>query len=204
MVDETDTWFDAAFADAPLMLILRGLGVARSVALAERAWDLGIRMVEVPLQQEVDGRALRAVVERGRRRGQCVGAGTIIDEVGLRQAVACGAAFTVAPGFSPDVLALSRALRVPHLPGVATATEIQTVLRHHVRWVKAFPAARLGASWFRDMRGPFPHVRFVATGGMSSHNAAQFLEAGVRVVAVGSAIDDAAQLPALAALLEGP
>lgn len=45
-----DAWFDEAFAEAPIMVILRGLGAARSVELAERAWGLGIRMVEVPLQ----------------------------------------------------------------------------------------------------------------------------------------------------------
>ena len=51
------------------------------------------------------------------------------------------------------------------------------------------------------MAGPFPDARFVATGGMDAGNAAAFLDAGVRTVAVGSALEDPAQLPALAALL---
>ena len=68
-------------------------------------------------------------------------------------------------------------------------------------WLKAFPAQWLGVDWFRHIRGPFPEVRFVATGGMDANNAGDFLDAGVRVVAVGSALEDPAQLERLATLL---
>ena len=68
-------------------------------------------------------------------------------------------------------------------------------------WLKAFPASLLGTGWFRAMAGPFPGARFVATGGMDATNARAFLDAGVRAVAVGSALEDPAQLQALAKLL---
>ena len=54
---------------------------------------------------------------------------------------------------------------VPLLPGVATPTEVQLALAHGVSWLKAFPARWLGCEWFSLIRGPFPQVRFVATGG---------------------------------------
>ena len=56
-------WFEEAFAGAPLMAILRGMGVERSARLATTAWDLGLDSVEVPLQTDEDER--RAA--RGRR-----------------------------------------------------------------------------------------------------------------------------------------
>ena len=171
MALDSNAWFDDAFATAPIMLILRGLGVARSSALAERAWDHGIRMVEVPLQSAEDHRSLSALAERAAERGLVVGAGTIIDPEGVRRAAECGAAFTVAPGTAFDVVDASYERGLPHLPGVATASEVQSVRRHGLSWAKAFPAARLGSPWFGDMRGPFPDMRFVATGGMSALNA---------------------------------
>ena len=61
--------FDEIFAGAPLMAILRGMGVERSARLATTAWDLGIDSVEVPLQTEEDDRALREVVRLGAERG---------------------------------------------------------------------------------------------------------------------------------------
>ena len=51
------------------------------------------------------------------------------------------------------------------------------------------------------MAGPFPQTRFVATGGMNARNAAEFLDAGVRVVAVGSALEDPAEIARLAEVI---
>ena len=78
---------------------------------------------------------------------------------------------------------------------------MQLALREGLTWLKAFPASLLGTGWFGAMRGPFPQATFVATGGMDATTAGPFFDAGVRVVAVGSALEDEAQLPALAALL---
>jgi 2-dehydro-3-deoxyphosphogluconate aldolase / (4S)-4-hydroxy-2-oxoglutarate aldolase len=107
----------------------------------------------------------------------------------------------VAPGLDPEVVRLSAELALPHLPGVATPSEIQRAHRLGLSWVKAFPAAELGTGWFKAMLGPFPGLRMVATGGMNASNAPEFLAAGAAVVAVGSALEDAEQLPALAKLV---
>lgn len=192
---------DEIFAGAPLMAILRGMGLERSVRLATAAWDLGIDSVEVPLQTAEDDRALREVVRLGAERGKAVGAGTILTVAQVDQAVAAGAAYLVAPGLDPEVVRAARERGIPILPGVATPSEVQQAVALGLTWVKAFPAQWLGADWFKHIRGPFPGVRFVATGGMDATNAGAFLDAGVRVVAVGSALEDESQLPRLAALL---
>jgi 2-dehydro-3-deoxyphosphogluconate aldolase / (4S)-4-hydroxy-2-oxoglutarate aldolase len=193
--------FGEIFADVPLMAILRGMGASRSLAVATRAWDLGITAVEVPVQTADDVEALRIVADAARERGLMVGAGTVVTLEHVHQAKDAGAAFTVSPGFDVDVVRGSHEAGLPALPGVATATEVQHALGEGLIWLKAFPASVLGTGWFPAMHGPFPQARFVATGGMDSSNARAFLDAGVRIVAVGSALDDDAQLPALAALL---
>lgn len=53
------------------------------------------------------------------------------------------------------------------------------------------------------MRGPFPEVSFVATGGIDSTNAAEFLAAGASTVAVGSALADPAQVDRLSEVIRG-
>ena len=67
--------------------------------------------------------------------------------------------------------------------------------------MKAFPARWLGHDWFSLIRGPFPDVRFVATGGLDAGNVGGFLDAGVRVAAVGSALEDPGQMSELVALI---
>ncbi|MET8373770.1 2-dehydro-3-deoxyphosphogluconate aldolase, partial [Micromonospora profundi] len=94
----TTTDFDHIFGTARVMAILRGLPVAETVRLAERAWDLGIDVVEVPVATPDAVPALRAAVEAGRERGRIVGAGTVLDESQVVAAADAGAAFTVAPG----------------------------------------------------------------------------------------------------------
>ncbi|MGC4746039.1 bifunctional 4-hydroxy-2-oxoglutarate aldolase/2-dehydro-3-deoxy-phosphogluconate aldolase [Micromonospora sp. DT201] len=192
--------FDHIFGGARVMAILRGLPVDETVRLAERAWDLGIDVVEVPVATAEAVPALRAAVEAGTERGRIVGAGTVLDVDQVVAAADAGAAFTVAPGLDLAVADAAAARGLPHLPGVATPTEAQQALRHGLTWLKAFPAISLGPAWFKAVAGPLPQLRFVATGGLDAGNAAAFLQAGVRVVAVGSALSDPNQLDRLAEL----
>ncbi|MFF0386478.1 bifunctional 4-hydroxy-2-oxoglutarate aldolase/2-dehydro-3-deoxy-phosphogluconate aldolase [Streptomyces sp. NPDC004286] len=194
--------FDRIFAQAPVMAILRGMSREKSVELASRAWDLGIECVEVPVQSREAAEVLAAVVAAGGERGKPVGAGTVTTAERLAWAVSAGAAFTVAPGLDAEVARASVAAGLPHLPGVATATDVQAARALGLDWLKAFPASVLGPDWFRAMRGPFPEVPFVATGGIDAANAATYLAAGAKVVAVGSALEDPEQLRSLADLLK--
>ncbi|WP_127792757.1 bifunctional 4-hydroxy-2-oxoglutarate aldolase/2-dehydro-3-deoxy-phosphogluconate aldolase [Agromyces sp. LHK192] len=197
----TDVTFEQLFAGRRIMAIFRGMGAERCLALANTAWDLGIEAVEVPIQSAEDVDALAAVVEAGRARGVGVGAGTVLTVDQVEVAASVGAAFIVSPGFDADVVRAALDAGVPALPGVATPTEVMAARALGLTWLKAFPATALGPDWFRAMRGPFPEVSFVATGGLDAGNIATYLDAGVRVAAVGSALEDPEQLPRLAALL---
>ena len=185
----------------PVMAILRNMDPHRSVALATRAWDLGIDLVEVPIQSPDAIPSLAAVVKAGAERGKMVGAGTIISSEQVLKCVQFGVAFTVAPGLDEEIVRLCREAGLPHLPGVATASEIQAAVRLGCSVVKAFPASVLGPAWFKAMRGPFPDVSFVATGGVDASNATAFLDAGAATVAVGSALADERQLDMVAEII---
>lgn len=199
----TPPTFDELFARTPVMAILRGYDPARTVELCERAWSVGIDVVEVPIQSPDAVASLQAAVEAAAGAGRVVGAGTVTSAERVRRAAGAGAVFTVAPGFDPAVTAASRAAGLPHLAGVATPSDVQAALADGQTWVKAFPASVLGTGWFAAMRGPFPDLPLVATGGIDAHNARDYLAAGARVVAVGSALGDPRQLDLLAELTAG-
>ena len=195
-------WFEAAFADQSVMIILRGLPPAETVELCHRAWDLDITQVEVPIQSPDALPSLRAAVAAGRERGRGVGAGTVVTTEQAADAADAGVAFTVAPGTRREVLTWSAERGLPHLPGVSTASEIQLAVSLGATWLKAFPAGVLGPAWFTAMRAPFPQVTFVATGGMTTATLAEYRAAGARVVALGSALQDPDELTALGRYLE--
>lgn len=198
---QNNDWFAATFETVTAMAILRGFGTDRSLELARTAWSVGITSVEVPIQGDDDVAALAAVVDAGKMDGRLVGAGTVLTVDDVRAAADAGAAFTVSPGLDADVVAASLDAGLPTLPGIATATEIQRGLSLGLTWMKAFPAAVLGTGWFTAMRGPFPRLNLVATGGLNATNLPDYLAAGARVGAVGSALADPEQLRKLAAAL---
>lgn len=194
------TDFDVLFGGHRVMTILRGLPPERTVEIADQIWAAGIELLEVPIGTPEQVPSLVAAVKAGAERGKAVGAGTVVTPEQARAAAEAGARYTVAPGLDLGVLAASLAAGLPHLPGVGTATEVHQARRAGCRWVKAFPAAALGPAWFSAIRGPFPDVRYVATGGITAEAAAEFLAAGASVVAVGAALTEPAQLAKLATL----
>lgn len=198
---ESNAWFERTIGNREVMAVFRGYGVSRTLELANRAWAAGIKLVEVPIQTPADLEALEATALLGTRSGRVVGAGTVTTRGQVEQAKEHGAAFVVSPGLDTSIVAESLAAGLPPLPGVSSASELQVVRGLGLRWVKVFPAAVLGASWFSILHGPFPEMRFVATGGLTAATAGEFLDAGARVVGVGSAIENDAELAALASLV---
>lgn len=174
-----------------VMVILRNFSPERTVELCETAAACGAGLIEVPVQSPSAFPSLAAAVEWGRWSGVPVGAGTVTTGALVRQVNEVGVLFTVAPGLDEEVVAESEQFRLPHLPGVGTATEVQTAHRLGFSWLKAFPASLLTAAWISAMRGPFPEVRFVATGGIDVANGAEFLAAGAGAVSLGSGFANA-------------
>jgi 2-dehydro-3-deoxyphosphogluconate aldolase/(4S)-4-hydroxy-2-oxoglutarate aldolase len=193
--------FDDVVGSQRVMAILRGLPPDETVAVAGKLWDAGVTVLEVPIGTPEAVPALRAAVGAAGERGLRVGAGTVITPDQVRVAAEAGAQYTVAPGFDPLVLAASLAVGLPHLPGVGTATEVQRAYLAGCRWLKAFPAAALGPAWISGLRGPFPDVNFVATGGLKVADVSTFLAAGARVVALGAALADPGQRAEIGHLL---
>jgi 2-dehydro-3-deoxyphosphogluconate aldolase/(4S)-4-hydroxy-2-oxoglutarate aldolase len=194
---------DDIFEGHTVMAVLRNHSIDDTVRLTNTALDLGITLIEVPIQTPDAVPALEAAIAAARERGAGCGAGTIttVDQVEL--CVRLGASFTVAPGFDRPVVTRSQELALPHLPGVATASEIQAAVSAGCRWLKAFPASLLTPGWFQAMKtGPFPQVSLLASGGISALNAEEFLSAGAAGVAVGSALEDPDQLAQLSRLIE--
>jgi 2-dehydro-3-deoxyphosphogluconate aldolase/(4S)-4-hydroxy-2-oxoglutarate aldolase len=105
-----------------------------------------------------------------------VGAGTIVDAAHAKLALAAGAQFLVSPGSTADLRAAMRDTGLPHLPGVATVSEVMTVLEEGYTDMKFFPAeAAGGAAYLRAIHSPVPTARFCPTGGITPTNIAEYL-----------------------------
>lgn len=146
---------------------------ARAPDVAAALADGGIRCAEMTLRTEG---GLAAIAGVAGTAGFTVGAGTVLTPDQVDRCVDAGAQFIVSPGLDVEVVerALERGVAV--LPGVATASEIQQALRAGLEAVKFFPADRLGGLYtIQALAGPFPHMRFLPSGGVSVDNAREYL-----------------------------
>jgi 2-dehydro-3-deoxyphosphogluconate aldolase/(4S)-4-hydroxy-2-oxoglutarate aldolase len=153
-----------------------------ALPLARALVEGGLPVAEVTFRTAIAAVAMRLIADE---TDLLVGAGTVVRPEQVDLAFDAGARFIVTPGFSPAVADRCRELWIPVIPGVATATEVITALDHGLDMLKLFPAeASGGIPLLRALRGPFPDVRFVPTGGVSAANAADYL-AVPSVAAVG-------------------
>jgi 2-dehydro-3-deoxyphosphogluconate aldolase/(4S)-4-hydroxy-2-oxoglutarate aldolase len=171
--------FHAAHRVIPVVVIDRE---DRADPLAETLSRCGLPSAEVTLRTPA---ALSAISAMARHPGFVVGAGTVVCPEQVEQALTAGASYVVSPGFSAAVDRECGRLGVLYVPGIATATELQTALEAGRDVVKLFPAAALGgAAMVSALSAPFPSARFVPTGGIAAADLGSYLVLA-SVLAVG-------------------
>ena len=153
------------------VVVLEELDAA--VPVASALVEGGLPIAEVTFRTAVAADAIRLIAAE---TDVLVGAGTVVRPEQVDEAVAAGARFIVTPGLSRAVVERCRELDVLVIPGVATATEVIASLDLGLDVLKLFPAeAAGGIALLKALRGPFPDVRFVPTGGIGAGNAASYL-----------------------------
>ena len=154
----------------PVLTIEEGLDPA---ALAETLVAAGLPVIEVTLRTPT---ALDAIRVMANVKGAVIGAGTVLNEAQLAQALDAGAKFIVAPGLTNPLALAARDAAIPFLPGVATASELMRGLDLGLERFKFFPAeAAGGLPALKALAAPFGKVRFCPTGGITEENAPRWL-----------------------------
>lgn len=147
--------------------------VAYAAPLGDALTAGGIGCAEVTLRTDA---SLDVIAALSARRDMLIGAGTVLTTEQVDLARDAGAHFIVSPGLDTNVVARAQDLGIPVIPGVSTATEVQSALRLGVDHVKFFPAIPAGGlELIRAFQGPFPQVRFMPTGGITLETLAGFL-----------------------------
>ncbi len=144
----------------------------------------GIRSIEVT----ADTPGALDEVGRASGEGAPIGAGTIRAVEQARAFADAGARFLVSPGLVPEIVREGLERGVPTIPGVLSPTEIMAAVAAGTNVVKLFPASLGGPGYLASLRGPFPDVRFVPTGGIPVSDVPTWLEAGAVCVGLGSSL----------------
>ena len=181
------------------VLVVDDAGEAREIA--EALVEGGLRVLEVTLRTPA---ALDAIREMAKVEGAVVGAGTVLNEKHLDQALDAGSRFIVSPGLTESLGRAAVEAGANFLPGVANAGDIMRGLDLGLSHFKFFPAETSGGiPALQALAGPFGDVRFCPTGGITLRNAPQWLAldpilcvGGTWLVQRGAPVDRAAIMAA--------
>jgi 2-dehydro-3-deoxyphosphogluconate aldolase/(4S)-4-hydroxy-2-oxoglutarate aldolase len=95
-----------------------------------------------------------------------VGVGTILDESESHQAMDSGAQYLVTPNMNLAVVRLAVKRQVAVFPGGLSPTELAAGWNAGATAVKIFPAETVGAAYLKHLRGPFPDLEGIPSGGV--------------------------------------
>lgn len=164
--------------------VLRARAAVDHAPVVDVLVDHGITDIELTFTTP---RALEALAELRGRFGDAarLGMGTVTSVARTRAALDAGAQFIVTPGVLPEAARLARSRGVAVMMGALTPSEVMAALRAEADLVKIFPASAVGAGYLDQLRGPFPDLRAVPSGGLGPEEASVWLRAGAVGVSMG-------------------
>lgn len=175
--------------DSGVVAVIRMKDTNRLLKVIEAVRGGGVKSIEitmtVPGAVEIIRQLSKSVSE-----DVIIGAGTVVDEETASKVIDAGAKFVVGPVLNLGVVGLCVQRGVPVMPGCYTPTEILAGWKAGADIIKVFPATSLGPKYFKDLRGPFPDIRLMPTGGVTIDNVGEWITAGACAVGIGSDLLD--------------
>lgn len=176
--------------DGRIIAIIRGFAPDVCLKLAEAYARGGIRLVEVTFNQKSPetwkdtAAAIRAIKERfsGSVR---VGAGTVLAEEQLDMCEQAGGEYMITPNVNTALIRECVRRGLVAMPGALTPSEAVDAWEAGASFVKIFPAGLLGPAYVKAVRAPLSHIPFLAVGGISPENVADFMRVGCVGAGVG-------------------
>lgn len=165
--------------------VVRASSAAEALLAAEAVCAGGIPIVEITMTVPSAVEVIREL-RKSALQGVLIGAGTVLDAETARRCVDAGAEFLVSPGLNlPTVEFAVREGKVM-LAGALTPTEVITAWNVGSDFVKIFPCGQVGgAKYIKALKGPFPQIPLVPTGGVNLNTAAELIEAGATALGIG-------------------
>ncbi|MET3320160.1 UNVERIFIED_ORG: 2-dehydro-3-deoxyphosphogluconate aldolase/(4S)-4-hydroxy-2-oxoglutarate aldolase [Peribacillus simplex] len=170
-----------------LVAVIRGARPDQIVPIARALNKGGIRTLEITVETPKVCELIDKVKEEF-GDDIIVGAGTVLDPETARSVIMAGAEFIFSPTVNIETIKMAKRYGIISIPGALTPTEILTAYEHGADVIKVFPADALGVGYFKNLKGPLPHIPLMPTGGVNLDNLASFLKAGAVAAGIGGSL----------------
>jgi 2-dehydro-3-deoxyphosphogluconate aldolase / (4S)-4-hydroxy-2-oxoglutarate aldolase len=175
----------ARIRDIGLVAVIRGPSAELTLQMVEALVAGGVKGIEITYSTPGAEGVVSALADR---YGDTIvlGMGTLTDGAQAKTAQRAGAGYLVSPICDADLVRAMLATGLPTMAGALTPTEIFLAHRLGTDVVKLFPGSLTGPGYVRALKGPFPNIPLMPTGGVSAANVAEWFAAGVIAVGAGS------------------
>ena len=176
--------------------VVRASSAREARIAADAVCEGGIPIVEITMTVPGAVEVIRELTKGG-GTDVLVGAGTVLNTEAARRCLDAGAQFLVSPGLNLQTVELAVREGKLMMAGALTPTEVMAAWEAGSDFVKIFPCGQMGgAKYIKALKGPFPQVPFVPTGGVNLNTAAEFIEAGAVALGIGGELVQAEALKA--------
>lgn len=182
-----------AITDAGLILILRNFPEEKLGELIPRMVRAGIKAIEVAFNPSLEDTVettcamIRKTIELSQGK-LTVGAGTVLCPEWVRAAKDAGCEFIFSPNTDEEIIKLTKELGMVSIPGAYTPSEVMEAHKAGADLIKLFPITVNDIGYFKNIRGPLSHIKFVLTGGVNPDTIVPFLDAGAVGLGTGASI----------------
>jgi len=181
----------SVIANAALVPVVRTSTAEQAIQSVEAIYRGGVRAAEITMTVPGAVRALEKLADRFGGK-ILLGAGTVLDAETARICMLAGAEFLVCPSLKPATIEMAKRYSKVVCPGALTPTEVLTAWEAGADAVKIFPCGNVGgAKYIKALKGPFPQIEMIPTGGVNLETVGDFLRAGACAVGVGGELVDA-------------
>lgn len=159
-----------------------------AVKIVEAVVDGGIKSIELTYSVPRANDVIADLVATYAGTDVMIGAGTVLEATSARLAIIAGAQFIVSPTFNKEVAKICNLYQIPYIPGVMTPLEAQTAMEYGSELIKLFPGDIAGAAMIKDLKGPFPYINVMPSGGVNESNVAEWFKVGATAVSAGGGV----------------
>jgi 2-dehydro-3-deoxyphosphogluconate aldolase/(4S)-4-hydroxy-2-oxoglutarate aldolase len=168
-----------------LLAVIRGPSAELTVQMVEALVKGGVTGIEITYSTP---NAEEVVKTLSSKFGNSIllGMGTLTKPEQAASAKAAGAHFLVSPICEAELVKAMVGSGLVTMAGALTPTEVFQAYSLGVDVVKIFPGSLGGPAYIKALKGPFPYIPMMPTGGVSATNAKDWFAAGVVAVGAGS------------------
>jgi 2-dehydro-3-deoxyphosphogluconate aldolase/(4S)-4-hydroxy-2-oxoglutarate aldolase len=175
----------ARIEELGLVAVLRGPSPELTVQMVAALVEGGVRGIEITYSTPKAAEVVRTL---DRKFGEQIvlGMGTLTNPAQVAEAQEAGARYLVSPICEPDLGRAMVGSKLPVMIGALTPSEVFQAYRLGSDVVKLFPGSQGGPAYLKALKGPFPFIPMMPTGGVSASNVGDWFLAGVFAVGAGS------------------